>query len=162
MSKKIKFSIEPEFLELDKYYEDALHILELEAEQGHPGNSMLSPSAIVSIYSRCLLKCRKRIIKILNAYNHHIRKSDIISIHEYLEKQEKVFITEVKKYGEVPVYSEDGYIDSEESVHQETLLLEQHIDNFYCRCHNEYRWRHIWYTVPIIVSFISLLVAIFK
>lgn len=162
MSKKIRFSIEPEFLELDKYYEGAIHILELEAEQGRPGNSMLSPSAVASIYSKCLLKCRKQIVKILNTYNHYIRKSDIISIHEYLEKQKKVFITEVNKYDEIPVYPEDGCIDSEEEANQETLLLEQHIDNFYCKCHNEYRWRHAWYTIPIIVSFVSLLVTIFK
>lgn len=162
MCRRIKFSIQPEFIVLDKVYDDTIYLLELEAEQGQPGNSMLSPSTVVSIYSNYLQKCRKRLIKILNSYGHHIHRKDILKIHAYLEQRETAFIKTTQKYDEIPIYSNDGYIDSEQSIHQETVLLKQHIDNFYCRCHNEYRWRHFWYTIPIIISFISLLIAVFK
>lgn len=160
--RQIYFSIEPEFQVLDKYYSVANERIELEAECSRPYPSALSPSTIVSTYSETIAKCHKRLKQTLCTYGHHVCKRDIIKIHQYLDQKEIDYLKFVKKFEEIPFYQEDGNIDTEEELRQETTRLKQYASNFYCRCRSERLWLQVWQTLPILISVISLLVAILK
>ena len=64
--------------------------------------SALSPSTIVPTYSEIIAKCRKRLKRTLCDYGHHVRKREIIKIHQCLDQKGVDYLKLVKKFEEIP------------------------------------------------------------